>query len=108
MSDHVYNHDEQLFIRAYNGRRRQARFSLYTVCGLGIVALIYRHFKLPDEKVWITIAFLFLIQGYLNWVRGNCPKCGRFIGYSRWANEGVPRGLRCDLEIACKDALDQP
>jgi hypothetical protein len=98
--------EQRSFIRSYNRRRRWARF---TLAALG--AALLTAFFLPrrfEYRAWATAGFVFLLHYYFNAIRAKCPACGRFIGVSRWAQLGLPRGLRCDLEIACADALDEP
>ncbi|MCX5795569.1 MAG: hypothetical protein NTY77_08765 [Elusimicrobia bacterium] len=108
MSENTRSPEQQAFIKAYNGRRRWARISTFTLAAAFVVAMISRTLKRYDYPLWIAIAVLFLLYIYFNWIRAKCPKCGRFIGFSSWAQKGLSRGFRCDLETDCAEALDEP
>lgn len=108
MSENVQSPEQRDFIKSYNARRRWARFSIFTLTAACVITLISRVLKRSDEQLWTAIGILFLLYIYCNWIRAQCPRCNRYIGFSRWAQEGLPRGLLCDMETTCADALDKP
>ena len=108
MSENTISPEQRSFIQSYNGRRRWARVSTFALVAAFVAAFISHMLKRSDDQLWALIAALFLPYIYLNWIRAKCPRCGRFIGFSDWARRGLSRGLPCDLETTCAQALDQP
>ena len=108
MSEDASNPEQLGFIQSYNGRRRWARVSKLALVAAFVAAFIGRMLDRSDDRLWILIAVLFLLHIYLNWIRAKCPQCGRFIGFSDWARRGLSRGLPCESEITCAQALDKP
>lgn len=91
------------FISAFNFRRRLA-------WALGIAALVLgligSHLPLPyPYGNWLVWGVVGAAIGY-NFFFAKCPECRRFIGVTPWRLQGLPRGFRCELELACKDVLD--
>lgn len=92
------------FIRGFNFRRRLARL---LGAAAAAVVLVQAIFDLPPYPfgvwlVWTVVA----IAAIYNLFFAKCPDCRRFIGVTPRAFQGLPRGFRCELELACKQVLD--
>lgn len=92
------------FIRSYNWRRRAA---ITSCAGLAAVGLL-SYTKVIDQTstlaywLWATALIFYVLA---NWIFAKCPECRRFIG-AGGRFQSLNMSMRCDLELACAEALD--
>lgn len=93
------------FIRSFNLRRRAAVASNAALAA--VVALTYLRIVEPSSRLayWMWGAG---VSAYVlaNWLFAKCPECRRWIGVTPNRLRELPRGFRCELELASGDELD--